>query len=79
MWSAVDAQDLHRGALIYPSSFMQAELAKSTSGISEGNRAALAFGQPLEKSEDEGYMTQRRRRRIKWVPSGPNSGESLPL
>lgn len=29
MWSAVDAQDLHRGALIYPSSSMQAELAKS--------------------------------------------------
>lgn len=26
VWSAVDAQDVHKGALTYPSSFTQAEL-----------------------------------------------------
>jgi len=38
---------------MYPFSFLQAELGQSTSSISEGDRAVLAFEHPLEKSEDE--------------------------
>lgn len=65
VWTALHQQGLSRGALINPSSFLQAELGK----------AAVAFWETIGKL-DERCMAWGRER-LKWGPSGPNREPKL--
>ncbi|TRZ20919.1 hypothetical protein HGM15179_006100 [Zosterops borbonicus] len=65
VWTALHQQGLSRGALINPSSFLQAELGK----------AAVAFWETIGKL-DERCMAWSRER-LKWGPSGPNREPKL--